>query len=134
MENKVIHPLNFFPSSEYPAFETNADVPNIGDNCTDKIECDLYYQPDWEFVLKAEFTCAEISAKKPCFGTYACVCDNDYKSISASMPEPSSEKLAESISASMPELSSENLAELNKQSGNSFGIEDDDDLVFGYEL
>lgn len=46
-------------------------------------------------MLKAEFTCAEIEAKKPCFGTFACVCDNDYKSVSEKMPEPSADKQAE---------------------------------------
>ena len=70
-------------------------MPNIGDNCIDRIECELYYEPDWDFVLKAEFTCAEIETKKPCFGTFACVCDNDYKSVSAKMPEPSADKQAE---------------------------------------
>lgn len=70
-------------------------MPNIGDNCIDRIECELYYEPDWDFVLKAEFTCAEIETKKPCFGTFACVCDNDYKSVSEKMPEPSADKQAE---------------------------------------
>ena len=83
----IIHPLNFFPSSTFPDYETNDLVPNIGDNCTDKIECELYYEPDWDMVLKAEFTCDEIEAKQPCFGTFACVCDNKYKRISQSMPE-----------------------------------------------
>ena len=93
--NTVIHPLNFFPASEFPTFDINEEVPNIGDNCIDRIECELYYEPDWDFVLKAEFTCAEIETKKPCFGTFACVCDNDYKSVSAKMPEPSADKQAE---------------------------------------
>jgi len=70
-------------------------VLNIGDNCTDTVECELYYEPAWSFVLKASLSCAEVAAKKPCFGTFACVCDNDYKSISANMPEPPAEKKAE---------------------------------------
>lgn len=85
--NKVIHPLNFYPSNTFPAYETNPAVPGIGDNCNEKIECQLYYEPTWDFYLKASFTCAEIVAKQPCFGTFACTCDNQYKSISANMPK-----------------------------------------------
>ena len=86
-KNTVIHPLNFWPSNTFPAYETNPEVPGIADNCTEKIECQLYYEPTWDFYLKAAFTCDEIVSKQPCFGTFACTCDNQYKSISAKMPK-----------------------------------------------
>ena len=62
-------------------------MPDISQNCTNQITCDLHYEPDWSYRLRAEINCNQVVEKDPCFATYACICDNNYFQIASLMPE-----------------------------------------------
>ena len=70
-------------------YRTNPAVPKISDNCNEsgKVKCDFHYQPDYGMRIDSEFKCDQTLAINPCFGTFACVCDNSYFSIANQMPE-----------------------------------------------
>ena len=62
-------------------------MPNITDDCTDFVTCDLHYELSYEIYLRMEFTCEELTTADPCFGTYACICNNGFTRVSKTMPE-----------------------------------------------
>ena len=62
-------------------------MPLITDFCTEMVTCDLHYELDWQFRLRAELTCESLANNDPCFGTFACMCDNGYVKVAENMPE-----------------------------------------------
>lgn len=62
-------------------------MPNITDGCSDFLTCDIHYELSYEIYLRMNFTCEELTTADPCFGTYACICDNGFTKISKTMPE-----------------------------------------------
>ena len=54
--NKIVaHEINGV--EKLPVFKTNDEVPLITDGCEEKVTCDLHYELDWNFRLRAELTC-----------------------------------------------------------------------------
>ena len=84
VDKSVAHPLN--ESTDGHNVNINDAVPLITDGCEDQIICDLHYELDWDFRLRAPLKCERL-ADDPCFGTFACMCDNGYVRIATIMPE-----------------------------------------------
>ena len=40
-----------------PDYKLNDEVLAITDNCVEQITCDLHYELDWNFRLRADLTC-----------------------------------------------------------------------------
>ena len=55
-------------------------------SCGDRVSCDLLYDLDWRYRLRAELSCSEAVDRDPCFATNACLCNNGYFAVSAAMP------------------------------------------------
>ena len=83
----VIHKINKDDFGPYPTFQKNSSVPQIANNCTGSISCDIFYEPDWSYKLTTTINCNEVAKKDPCFATYACICDNNYSQIASLMPQ-----------------------------------------------
>lgn len=105
--------MNFFPAETFPGYLSSKTVATISDNCTETVSCELYYEPTWDLYLDAAFTCAEVETKQPCFGTFACVCDNAYYRLSNDMPEAPAGKIPQDLSVS----------EASKDDGDGGGVE-----------
>lgn len=87
-EESVIPSIINTPNQQ-PVYRTNPAVPKISENCNEegKIECDIHYEPDYGIRLRAEFSCDAIEVLDPCFGSFACICNSGYFSITSQMPE-----------------------------------------------
>ena len=81
------HPINEGKGTTIPIFSTNNEVPNITDNCTGTLQCELFYELDWSYYLTVTSDCGSVVVEDPCFGTEACVCSNNYYRIVDTMPE-----------------------------------------------
>ena len=81
----VAHEIN--GPEKLPTFKENDEVPKITDNCEETVICDLHYELDWNFRLRAELTCDYLAQNDPCFGTFACLCSNGYVKVAITMPE-----------------------------------------------
>ena len=46
----------------------------------------MHYELDWQFRLRAESTCDSLINNDPCFGTFACLCDNGFVKVAETMP------------------------------------------------
>ena len=47
----------------------------------------MYYELDWDYKLSKNLYCETADLIDPCFGTLACICDNDFFRIAGNMPE-----------------------------------------------
>ena len=84
----IIHPINAVNESNLPGFITNPNMKTINADCPNAgVSCDLHYELDWSYKLKADLYCETADDKDPCFATYACICDNGYFRIAENMPE-----------------------------------------------
>ena len=94
----VNHPVNDGKPDAIPAIKYNPQAPEVSTNCdnenTNEITCDLYYELDWSFYFTSKSTCFMLEKAKldPCFGTFACLCDNGYFRVSENMPDPNVEQ------------------------------------------
>ena len=81
----VAHEINGVEN--LPDYKLNDEVLAITDNCVEQVTCDLHYELDWNFRLRADLTCDYLAQNDPCFGTFACICDNGYVKVAVTMPE-----------------------------------------------
>ena len=81
----VAHEINGIEN--LPVFKENDEVTSYNQDCVDTIMCDLHYELDWNFRLRADLTCEFLAENDPCFGTFACICDNGYVKVAVTMPE-----------------------------------------------
>ena len=51
----VAHPINGLEN--LPEFKLNDEITDIKTSCVEKITCDLHYELDWNFRLRADITC-----------------------------------------------------------------------------
>ena len=83
----VIHPINEAVFGEQATFATNLQVPSVAQDCETSIQCDMHYELDWLYRLRAEVTCEQAKNEDVCFATTACLCDNGYYKIADTMPK-----------------------------------------------
>ena len=89
----VNFPLNEGKPDPLPAITINQDVNPIYSNCEQSINCLLWYEVDWDYKYQVGARCSDMaSGNDPCFATHACVCSNNYKRISAIMPQLTEEE------------------------------------------
>ena len=79
-----------------PLFRTNSDVLDTYcggqiDSESKTITCELYYELDWDYYLRQTWNCLD-EQNDPCWGTHACLCDNDYYRFSAAMLAPTEDQ------------------------------------------
>lgn len=51
----MAHPINGVEN--LPDYKLNDEVQDIKEGCDEKITCDLHYELDWNFRLRADITC-----------------------------------------------------------------------------
>ena len=92
-DSVVIHPINEGKPDPLPVIGYNEDVPTIASNCPAEtfVTCELFYELDWSYKLSYRMACEDAETVDPCFGTYACFCDNDYFKLAENMPKLSTE-------------------------------------------
>ena len=61
-------------------------MPSIETSCTSEVTCDMHYDLDWSTKLRVTKSCSSAIADDPCFGSFACICDNEYLRIAENMP------------------------------------------------
>ena len=47
----------------------------------------MHSEPDYGIRIRKEMSCDAVVAQDPCFGTFACFCNNGYYSFASTMPE-----------------------------------------------
>ena len=83
----MIHPLNEAVHGEQAGFYTNPEVTTLDQGCETSISCDMHYELDWSYRLRAPITCEQASSTDPCFASVACLCDNGFFRIAETMPK-----------------------------------------------
>ena len=88
----LVHEINtkYF---DLPKIVSSKQVPTISTGCVDQVECDFYYELNWDNYFRTVFPCGPLkSLADPCFGSKACICDNGYFQIQADMPSRSKQE------------------------------------------
>ena len=86
-EREIVHNVNTNLGAEGNEYRISETITAITDACDVRITCDMYYELDWYYRLRYAGTCTNVEEDEPCFGTFACVCDNGYFRLLESMPE-----------------------------------------------
>lgn len=63
-------------------------MPTLNQGCEGSVQCDMHYELDWSFRLRADVACENATAEEVCFATTACLCSNGYYKIAETMPAP----------------------------------------------